>query len=230
MIDSHCHLDFPDYDEDRAEVVERARAAGVSQVLIPGTGSTTWERTRRCAEEHGLAWAIGVHPWFLEEVGELPLEGAAAVGEIGLDRTRPELHRQRRVLRAQLAQARDWGLPVVLHCVKAHAWLLEELRPFAPLRGLLHSWSGSAEQVPPFLELGLCFGFGGVLTWPEAKKARRAALAVPAGRLFVESDGPDQPVASRRPGRSEPLDVVEVVEALERLRGEPFVQPELFGG
>ena len=218
MIDSHCHLDFPDYDHDRDEVVARARAAGLSDVLIPGTSSATWDRTRACAEKYGFSYAIGVHPWFVEDVGELPLRGASAVGEIGLDRGRPDMARQREVLVAQLAQAKDHGLPVILHCVRAHAVLLEELRPFAPLGGILHSWSGSAEMVPAFAAMGLSFGFGGVVTWPNAKRWRRSVLAVPEGRLCFESDGPDQAIEARRGGRSEPADVIVVREVIEALR------------
>ncbi|HJN74512.1 MAG TPA: TatD family hydrolase [Myxococcota bacterium] len=214
----------------------RARAAGVDGVLIPGTHPSTWARTRACAEEHGLSWALGVHPWFLADFDDIPLQGACAVGECGLDGTRPRMQRQRAVLRRQLELAKDWGLPVLLHCVRAHVALLEMLRPFAPLSGLMHSYSGSAELVPAFSELGLCFSFGGAVTWTEARRPRRAAAVVPLERLFVESDGPGQAPQSRRGGRSEPSDVVEVIEALEQLRGEGLVRErhlrnrDLFGG
>lgn len=196
------------------------RRARLADVLVPGTHPDTWQRTRRCAEERGLTWALGVHPWFLTEVRDIPLDGAFAVGECGLDGARPDMELQRRVLRVHLELAREHGLPVLLHCVRAHAVLLEELRAFAPLRGLMHSYSGSAEMVPDFVRLGLSISFGGVLTWPGAKKAKKAALEVPLDHLFVESDGPDQAVQSRRGGRSEPADVHEVAAAVLALRGE----------
>ena len=219
--DTHCHLDFPAYDADRDQVVARARAAGVERILIPGTSPDTWARTRACAAQYGLEFALGVHPWFLGEPTGLAdqLDGAWGIGECGLDR-KGDLDQQLAVLRPQLELASDLQLPVILHCVGRHRELLAELERFPSMPGVLHSYSGPVDLVPRFLGLGLDFSFGGAVTWPEARKVHARVRAVPRDRLRVESDGPDQALQARRGGRSEPADVVAIRDALDRLRAE----------
>lgn len=237
MIDTHCHLDFPAYDGDRAAVLARAHQAGVARVVVPGTSPRTWDRTRAVCERHGMcALALGLHPWFLGELSEeeedaalraLPevLAGAVALGECGLDgavarRGGASMERQERTLRAQLRIARDLELPVLLHCVKAHGRLLALLQE-TPVRGLLHGYSGSAEMVPRYLDLGLDFAFGGPITWPEAKRPVAALLAVPLERLHLESDGPDQAPAPFRGQRSEPAHLKHIAARVRELKGGP---------
>lgn len=201
--------------------MERARAVGVERLLIPATHPATWARTRACAAEHGVEFALGVHPWFLapvpDDFGD-QLDGAWGVGECGLDRVRGDLDAQRPVLRAQLEVAVDRDLPVILHCVRAHRELIQELERFQGVRGILHSYSGPVELIARYADCGLSFGFGGAVTWPEARKVHARVRAVPADRLCLESDGPDQAWEGRRGGRSEPADVARIAEAVARIR------------
>lgn len=245
--DSHCHLDEPVYDRDRGAVLERAAAAGVTGALVPGIGPSTWDRTVACcAAWPGLDLALGIHPLLLADEGPARVEaglaslrdrlrdsGAVAVGECGLDkpaaRGGPDLDDQARVLRRHLEVAAELDLPVVLHCFKAHGRMLDELRAHGPLRGVMHSWSGPAELVPAFVALGLHISFAGALTWPKARRGPASALVVPADRLLVESDGPDQLARAEGPlaaalhaaGRNEPAGAALVAAALEGLRGAP---------
>lgn len=219
LFDSHCHLDFPTFDADRDDVVTRARQAGVERILVPGTEPSTWARTRDVAARYGLEFALGVHPWFLNEIGDLAdqLEGAWGIGECGLDR-KGDLDAQLAVLRPQLELAADSGLPVVLHCVGRHAELLAELSRFPRMPGILHSYSGPVDFVPKYADLGLSFGFGGAVTWPEARKVHARVRAVPQDRLVLESDGPDQARQGRRGGRSEPADIALIAARVQALR------------
>jgi TatD DNase family protein len=190
----------------------------------------------------GVQVALGVHPCFIDEhvdaarLGPRLREavnrvGAVAIGECGLDKPAGQLPLQLRLLRVQLQLARDLDLPVLLHCVKAHGALLSLLQELGPLQGVLHSYSGSPEMVPAYAKLGLCFSFGGVLSWPEAKKPKLALQAVPPGRLLVESDGPDPPPPRRRgqavpkppPEQqpSEPADVAEIAALAQKLGQAP---------
>jgi TatD DNase family protein len=237
LFDSHCHLDFVDYDVDRMAVVRRAQAAGVSGILIPGTHPDTWARTAKMKALPGVQVALGVHPCFIDaqldestlgpRLREAALEtGAVAIGECGLDKPAGKLPLQIRLLREQLAVARDLDLPVLLHCVKAHGALLSLLQELGPLQGVMHSYSGSPEMVPAYAKLGLCFSFGGALSWEGAKKPKLALQQVPHGRLLVESDGPDQPLSRRRGQtaahlRSEPADVAEIAALAREIGVEP---------
>ncbi len=233
MIDTHCHLDGPAFDADREAALARARAAGVTDVVVPGVEPGGWERLLGlCAASQGLHAALGIHPQALPGIDPadddrhladleslLARGGAVAVGECGLDGptagSGAPLDRQRAVLRGHLAIARRFGLPVLLHSLRAHDAMREELeRDGVPSGGVLHSFSGSAEQVPPFAALGLHFSFAGPVTYEAARKPLAAARAVPPDRLLVETDAPDQTPHPHRGSRNEPSYLPLVLQAL----------------
>jgi TatD DNase family protein len=237
MIDTHCHLASPRFDGDRAEVVRRARDAGVTDVVVPAVAPSDFASIQAlAAADPGLHAAFGIHPQLLPQLPEsaddlllglldtaLAAGGAVALGECGLDGPSSEagapMARQVAVLRAQLALARRYGLPVLLHCLRAHDALLEvlEAEPLAA-GGILHSWSGSAEQVAPFARLGLGFAFAGPITFERARRGPAAARAVPRELLLLETDAPDQ---TPRPhhGRCEPAHLREVAGGVARALG-----------
>lgn len=237
MIDTHCHLASPKFDHDRAEVIRRAREAGVTELVLPSVGPSDFSALRAlAAAEPGLHAAYGIHPQLLAELpasGDdlllrlletvLAAGGAVAVGECGLDGPCAEagapMDRQVRLLRAQLALARRHRLPVLLHCLKAHDALLAvlEAEPL-PAGGVLHSWSGSAEQVAPFARLGLGFSFAGPITFENARRGPAALRAVPRELLLLETDAPDQ---TPRPhhGRCEPAHLREVAAGAAKVLG-----------
>lgn len=232
MLDSHCHLDDPRFHADLDAVERRAREAGVDRFLVPGTDAAQWPALRRLAATRGWRFALGTHPWRLPATtgpaGENPavlpddLTGAAAVGECGLDAAIPvPLEAQTAVLHAHLALARDAGLPVILHCVRAHDRLLAVLREFGPLRGVVHSYSGGADRVDAYVALGLHLSFGGAITWERARRPVDSLRRVPLHRLLLETDAPDQ---CPRPhhGRSEPAHLPLILAAAEGHRGEPL--------
>lgn len=223
MYDTHCHLDDPRYDADRDEVVARARAAGLTGLLIPGVSAARAATVRGLAARYGFAFAVGLHPQELPCSRELPSDptGASAVGECGLDAGTPvPMETQLEVLRAHLALAHEAGLPVILHCQRAHDALLAALRPWAPLRGVVHSYSGGADRVDAYVRLGLHLSYAGAITWERARRPVEALRRTPLERLLAETDGPDQCPRPHR-GRSEPAWLVHVVDRMEEARGEP---------
>lgn len=234
MFDSHCHLHDRRVTDADAQIA-RARAAGVNGFLLAGVEPSGWEDERRIASAHpDVLMAFGVHPQLVAEIddpdpliAQLSAEGAAAIGEIGLDgmeERKQTLTLQERAFRAQLAFARDHKLPVVLHVLRAHQRALEVLRDDGVPGGVLHSCSASADQVREYLRLGLYVSFAGTVCNPNARKVHDAARAVPSERLLVETDAPFQTPLPHRPAQNEPAFLVAIVDALAKIRGE---RPEL---
>ncbi len=233
MIDSHCHFDFPDFDQDRAQVLQQTVAAGVRAVVVPGVRAATWESLLHlCEEAPHLVAALGLHPYFIEEhqsshIRQLQALIAAnadnivAVGEIGVDARKPELERQWALFRAQLDVAQAADKPVIIHSVKTHDEVYAELkRRDLPKRGVIHAFSGSTQQAQHFVDIGFKLGVGGVVTYERSHKTREAVRQMPVEALVLESDAPDMPMANHRGERNSPQWLPDVLATLAELRGE----------
>lgn len=198
----------------------RAKAAGVNAVLVPGTREDRWGPLAAMAEVYGWAWAIGTHPHELVHSRAIPQNprGAWAIGECGLDGGVPvAMDEQEGVLLGHLALARETGLPLILHCWRAHDRLLPLLRRFGTVQGVLHSYSGGPDLVAAYLSTGLHLSFTGILCNPQARKPHASLRLVPLERLLLETDSPDQAPGG---GRNEPARVVEMLAMAEAIRGE----------
>jgi TatD DNase family protein len=207
-IDTHCHLDAREFDADRDAVVERARAAGVSQVVLQSVDASNFEAVRALAHRYGLAYALGIHPMCTGQARDEDLElledalrrhrddpRLVAVGEIGLDHFVPGLDRARQDLfyRGQLKIARRAGLPVILHVRRSADGLLAGLRRIEVCGGLAHAFNGSDQQAGLFVERGFRLGFGGAVTFEPATQIRHLAASLPAHAIVMETDAPDIP-------------------------------------
>lgn len=232
LFDTHCHLDVEAFDPDRSEVLRRARAAGVEQLLIPAIRSDGWQKLwDLCISDSGLHTAIGLHPVMLEQHATEDLEALerfvrtkrpVAIGEIGLDHAIRSLDqdRQLELLEAQLAIAARHQLPVVLHVRKAHEPMLKSLKTHATIGGICHAFNGSLQQAQRYMDLGFGFGFGGMLTYPNARHLRELAQALPLDHIVLETDAPDMSGFSHRQQRNSPEYLPEVASVLAFLRGE----------
>lgn len=245
-IDTHCHLDAPEFEGDRAAVVQRAREAGVSMLVLPAVEAAHFERVRALAHQVGAAYALGIHPLAADRATEddlLQLRQAlqqhrddprlVAVGEIGLDFlvAGPDRHRQEHVYRAQLRLAREAGLPVLLHVRRSADALLAGLRRCPVPGGIAHAFNGSLQQALAFVGLRFRLGFGGAMTFDRARQIRHLARVLPAHALVLETDAPDIPpqwlyrtAASRAAdggghGRNEPAQLPRIAQSLAALRG-----------
>jgi TatD DNase family protein len=249
VYDSHCHLDLPVFDADRAQVVLRARAAGVTGILVPAIRPTTFARlaavraTGAPPNSPEIAIAVGVHPQVVPELDQderafaLDPEaiaaaardaGAVAIGECGLDGGIADPEQQQLILRAHIRAARLLKLPLVLHVLRAHGHaprLLAEERVHE-VGGVMHSYSGGADLVSVYRDLGLAFSLAGPITFPGARRPTEAARAIPADLLLAETDAPDQSPADHRGRRNEPAHLPEIVAALAAARNEPFAVTE----
>jgi TatD DNase family protein len=239
LFDSHCHLDDPEFDADRAQVIERARRAGVLGQLVPAIDHDTWDKTRAaCAAAPGLHAAYGLHPLLLDKhrpehldalPGWIERERPKAIGECGLDYYVEGLDpdTQRFYFRRQLEIAREHDLPVVVHARRAFEEAIAELRRLPGLRGVVHSYAGSEEQARQLFAMGFCIGLGGPVTYERARRIRRVAQSMPLEFLLLETDAPDQPDAGRRGQRNEPAFLGTVLDCIAALRGvDPQVVAE----
>lgn len=231
LFDSHVHLDAGEFDSDRARVVDAARAAGVMEMLVPATTAASWPGIAQlCAPGSGLYPAYGLHPWYLHQhepaaLGALAMwlhtHTSTAIGECGLDFFDPRSDRERQLqlLRGHFELAQQFNLPLVLHARRAFEEVILELQHFGkPLRGVVHSFSGSSEQAARLRKLGFCIGIGGPLTYPRAQRLRRVVAGVPIDSLVLETDAPDQPSARHRGQRNEPAFLTEVLDCVAELR------------
>ena len=217
-IDSHCHLDAAEFDADRDAVLARARAAGVAMLVLPGVTVAGFAALIALAHRHGLAYALGIHPLYVDAADDADLERLAdalqaqrddpllvAVGEIGLDHFVPangperqqalarDRARQERFYAAQLKLARAHGLPVILHVRRSADSLLKQLRRTEVAGGIAHAFNGSDVQALQFAQRGFKLGFGGALTFERALQIRHLAATLPADVPVLETDAPDIP-------------------------------------
>jgi TatD DNase family protein len=217
-IDTHCHLDAPEFDADRAQVMQRARDAGVGLMVVPAVASSTFEPSRQAAIQCQGAYALGIHPLYVRAEPEADALAKlsqtlqarrddprlVAVGEIGLDHFVPALQDeasralQERLYAAQLDLAVAHGLPVILHVRRSADGLLKHLRRLRdagrPIAGgIAHAFNGSAQQARAFIELGFKLGFGGAMTFDRALQIRRLAAELPPEAIVLETDAPDIP-------------------------------------
>ncbi|MEX8497744.1 MAG: TatD family hydrolase [Leptothrix ochracea] len=252
LIDTHCHLDAPEFDVDRTQVRLRAADACVSRLVLPAVDVFSFKRVQAWAHAHHDAYALGVHPLYVEAAPRNVMAQVAAalaqarddphlvaVGEIGLDFFVPGLDaasqaRQEVLCAAQLAMAAEVGLPVILHSRRAVDRLLALLRRSKVRSGIAHAFNGSDQQAHAFLDLGFKLGFGGAMTFERALQLRRLAGSLPADAFVLETDAPDMApqwryctAAERAAGavmRNEPGELLRIATVLAELRGSTVVE------
>lgn len=216
LLDTHCHLDAPEFGADAPQVWQRALASGVQHCVIPAVHAANFDAVRELAHRTGNSYCLGIHPLYVPQASAQDLQQLqdqlqrhqhdprlVAVGEIGLDFFVPALaqpamrEKQEHFYRAQLAMARACGLPVVLHVRRSADRLLKFLRatatPQQPWLGIAHAFNGSAVQAQAFVGLGFKLGFGGAFTFERALQLRHLATALPLDALVLETDAPDIP-------------------------------------
>ena len=243
LVDSHAHLEGPRFDTDRAETLERARAAGVVNILAigSGTGPGTLDCAIRIAEQHDWIYAsIGIHPHeakLATESDYAELESLAGnprvigFGEIGLDYYYDHSPRevQQNVFIRQMEIARAAKLPIIIHCRPSdnseNAWddtlrLIRERWASTGLGGVLHCFTGEQKHAKAALDMGFLISFSGNVTFPKAENIRDVARTIPEDRMFIETDSPFLAPVPYRGKRNEPAFVAKTAEKIAELRGK----------
>ena len=230
LIDTHSHLDAGEFEADRDAVYARARAAGVSIQVVPAVARGNFaEVETTCHRYPGCLPAWGMHPMYIHVHHDSHLAALrraiaswrpVAVGEIGLDLFVEGLDyaTQEHFYVEQLKVARDYDLPVLLHCRRANDQILKHLRRIGVKGGIAHAFSGSRQQADEFLKLGFKLGFGGAFTWTRATNLRALATALPLEAIVLETDSPDIPPAWVGKARNEPAELAGIAKVLAELR------------
>jgi len=235
LVDSHSHLDFSEFDDDRTTVIARAENVGVSDIIVSATTADRWSNIKTlCAENPNCHPAYGLHPMFMGEHKSQHLddlknwiqdEKFIAIGEIGLDyfideaKSLTSRESQLALFVAQLEFATAFSLPVIIHARKSLDIVLKHLRTFPNLTGSIHSFSGSEQQAKQLIDLGFYLGFGGPVTYTRATRLRKLVEILPLESLLLETDSPDQPDALHYQQRNEPAYLINVARVVAELRG-----------
>ncbi len=244
MIDSHCHLDFDDFNSDREEVLERCRHLGVTHVVVPGVSMAQWRCLIPLVNQYAqLRFSVGVHPWFLDDYTCLSSElfrckalllaamqpflshrQCCALGECGLDKPKAsnqaEWLQQQVVFEAHCLIAQQLNLPLIIHSVKSHDVVLKYLKQYGLTRGVIHAFHGSAEQALAFYKQGFLLGAGGGITYERARKTRAAFAALPLEAVVLETDAPSMPVSGRQGERNSPECIPGIATHLAGIKGD----------
>jgi TatD DNase family protein len=235
FFDTHAHLDQPEFDADRAEVVARARTAGVEEMITIGTTAAASEIcVRLAAEFDGVHAAVGIQPNYVAEAGPgdwdrvlklLDEPGVVAIGETGLDRhwDFAPFDQQQDYFDRHLRLSQERGLPFVVHmrdCDEDILVMLREARERGPLAGVMHSFTGSQAMADECVAMGLHVSFAGMVTYKKSDELRLIAAAVPTDRILIETDSPYlSPEPVRKVKRNEPAHVVHTAARLAEVRG-----------
>ncbi|CAI9000237.1 TatD DNase family protein [Pseudomonas sp. IT-P44] len=231
LIDSHTHLDFPDFDEDRQALLAESRALGVRRMVVLGVYQANWQRVWDLVQsDPDLYAAFGLHPVYLDEHRPEDLRELAewltrlaghrqlcAVGEIGLDYFIETLDRERQqtLFDAQLQLAADFNLPALIHVRRSHAAVIATLKRFKLKRaGIIHAFAGSKEEAREYIRLGFKLGLGGAATWPQALRMHRVLAELPLESVVLETDSPDMAPAMFPGQRNSPAHLPAICSAL----------------
>lgn len=214
-VDTHCHLDAPEFQDTLALIVDRAKSSDVKALLLPTVQPSDWEQAKKLSRQYspqipGLVYTLGIHPLYIHQAQESDIETLKAqiqlslgdprfvgIGEIGLDYFVEGLdpRRQEYFFHEQLDLAEEFQLPVILHVRRSQDGILKALRKRKVPGGIAHAFNGSHQQAEQFIELGFKLGFGGAATYDRALQIRRLLLEMPIESIVTETDAPDIPPA-----------------------------------
>jgi len=233
LIDSHAHLQFPEFKTDYEDVIKRAQEAGVEYFLIPGTNNDTSWQAIEFAKKYDFCYAaVGIHPHearripdkeMMEFEGWLKDPKVVAVGEIGLDfyRNLASPVEQRQTLINFFTIAMRTKKPIILHVRDAYPDMIQILKDHMrqPVKGLIHCFSGTSQDLEQLVVLGLSISFSATVTYPKTVELREAVKICPLDRILIETDSPYLPPQSKRGKRNEPAYVAETAATIAEIKG-----------
>jgi TatD DNase family protein len=235
LVDTHVHINFDSFDEDRDEVAQAWRQAGVAHLVHSCVEPSEFPKIQAIAQRYPeVSMAVGLHPLDMDKwTADLPRQiselaasepKVVAIGEMGLDFYKADDKAlQEQAFLAQLLIAQSLNLPVIIHCRDAAVEMLDLLEAFfqahGPVAGVMHCWTGNPTETQQFLDLGFYVSFSGIVTFKNAAQIKASAQMVPSDRLLIETDCPFlSPVPKRKEKRNQPAFVQYVAEHVAELR------------
>jgi TatD DNase family protein len=234
LIDTHCHLDFPDFKDDLDQVIQRAKDAGVAYLINIGASTQGSCDSVELAKKYDCLYAsVGVHPHEADAADKntdailkalAKKEKVVAIGEIGLDffKNYSKAENQKKLFESLIGLAKDLNLPLVIHSRQAESDTLEALKKFMPLRAVVHCFSGGPDFLKECLELGFFISFTCNITYKKAQNLREILKAVPLERLMLETDAPFLSPEGFRGRRNEPMQVKILAEEIAAIKEMDF--------
>ena len=231
LVDSHCHLDFEQFDEDREAILSHCKQLGIRQIIVPGVTACSWSNLISICQTSDMLYpALGLHPLFMDkhqpehivQLKKLAKDHAVAIGEIGLDFYIKDHDKtaQIHLLCEQLHTAITIDLPVILHVRKAHDQVIDLLKQFPVKGGIVHAFSGSLQQAQYYIKAGFFLGVGGAITHIRASRLRQLFSELPLSSLVLETDAPDMPLAGMKAQRNTPENILAILTSLAEIRTE----------
>ncbi|QWV03961.1 TatD family hydrolase [Pseudoalteromonas shioyasakiensis] len=232
FIDSHCHLDFSEFDETRSELIKECKQVGIEHFIVPGVSLAQSTALFSFAKsEPSISVALGLHPYFLsdhqahhlaelEQLAKAHLGKFIAIGECGLDRSIDNLDKQTLLFEGQIELANQLALPLIVHHRQSHDLIARSFKRCKPkFGGVIHAFSGSEQQAQSYIKQNFKLGVGGVISYPRAAKTRKVISAIEPQHLVLETDSPSMPLAGFQGQVNTPLKVRNVFAHLCELKG-----------
>ncbi len=240
LIDTHCHLDFPDFHADREQIIHSCLNLGIKKLIIPGVCQRDWPNVIKVYNSYSEIYpALGIHPCFTnnhDDSSIFALENilknqpqVIAIGEAGLDFFIKDYNetRQRFFFESQIELANHLKLPLILHVRKAHDQVTSTIKNNNFTEGgIIHCYSGSSQQAKRYLDFGFKLGIGGVITYPRSTRLHKIVRDLPLESFVLETDAPDIPPLGKEKERNSPEYLVEIFQAFANLRNESTTQVE----
>lgn len=241
FTDSHCHIDFAEFDDVRIALLASCHLANITKIIVPAVSPTSWQTLLNVIETNHsdcqLFPCLGIHPWYLNDLNEAHLtllesniakhrQQLIAVGETGLDgviaKEQNNLAKQQTFFDFHIHMANKYALPLIIHHRRTHQETLQQLKATPVAKsGIIHAFSGSYQQGKAYIDLGFKLGIGGTITYPRAEKTIKAVKRFPAEALVLETDAPAMPLFGRQGQANSPLNLITVFESLAEIRNEP---------
>ena len=230
LVDTHCHIDFKEFDSDRDLIIAQAQAAGVLDIIVPAVAQGSWNKTITICQRYSQCHlALGLHPVFIDQHQPqhlieldtlLKTTPTIAVGEIGLDFFLKELDREKQKIffSKQLIIAKKHKLPVIIHNRKAHDECILMLNETGANSGIIHAFNGSIQQAEKYIELGFLLGFGGMLTYQRSNKLKALVKQLPIESIVLETDAPDMTVQQHHGKRNSPHYLPYVLDSIVEVK------------
>lgn len=230
IIDTHCHLDLDIFNSDRDQIIINCKSIGLNKIIVPAISSKSWNKLIEvCDSFEQLIPALGLHPVFINDHLDTDIDllsyyvekfNPVAIGEIGLDFyiKDPEKGKQLDFFEKQLLIAEAFKLPVILHVRKAHDEVLNCLSNRNLTGGSCHAFNGSLQQAKKYIDLGFKLGFGGTLTYPNARKIHELAKQIPLESILLETDAPDMSGYNHKGTRNQPEYIIDALNALAEIK------------